>query len=652
MATKRKRGSVKDRTPPAAPAERVASTGKAPCGEIRHAAWLADGLLLLAATTSAKKTHWPEATLAFDDASVPAEAAGFAYDDAAVNPAAGCRPVLIVVRFPAAEGHSQRWQRLVLEGPDGRLEFSNLRPPVSVAKLLCATVAGLPAEGRWRVIDFLVSALAPAVAGRQGTEVSRALMAVREALRERLPPAEIKPGAALMGHVDLCVALDENRFYIRGWLSDRAGGLVRVTAVSPEGCRVELLDRLFRHPRVDVDGLLGPYDPSGGRRNAGFVSYFESEKGVGILLPERLVGCFAQKTPDPFFAGPGWLLEVVDEQGNEMELGFPAAVRDEGPARDTLLAESLPDYGPRTSQYRRDHLLPALASVQRRLDARTRLDWVMQYGEPPENPQVSLIVPLYGRFDFLEQQLAQFALDRELFQADLIYVLDSPELARQVFDQAPRLQRLYRLPFRVAAMQSNVGFARANNTGATLAEGRLLLLINADVFPAEPGWLGKLAAFYHATPAIGALGPKLLYEDDAIQHAGLFFYRQAADGLWNNEHYFKGFQRGLPAANVSRPVPAISAACMLIGTELYRTMGGLRGAYVQGDFEDSDLCIRLAEAGLKSWYCAEVELYHLEGQSYPGALRARTARYNQWLHTHLHDQAIEKIMADFCAREG
>ena len=31
--------------------------------------------------------------------------------------------------------------------------------------------------------------------------------------------------------------------------------------------------------------------------------------------------------------------------------------------------------------------------------------------------------------------------------------------------------------------------------------------------------------FYDSQPDIGALGPKLLYEDDSIQHAGMYFYR-------------------------------------------------------------------------------------------------------------------------------
>jgi GT2 family glycosyltransferase len=274
-----------------------------------------------------------------------------------------------------------------------------------------------------------------------------------------------------------------------------------------------------------------------------------------------------------------------------------------------------------------------------------RIDKVAQYGTPPPNPTASIIIPLYGRIDFIEQQMAQFVQDPEISQADIIYVLDSPELSEAIFAAAPRLERLYRVPFRVATLKANVGYSGANNAGVSLARGRLLLLLNPDILPDRPGWLGRMASFYDVTPKVGALGPKLLYEDDAVQHAGLFFYREQASGLWNNEHYYKGMHRTLPPANVTRPVPAVSAACLMVAADLYGQLGGLSGLYIQGDYEDTDLCLRLIEAGRENWYLADVELYHLEGQSYPVGIRQLTGPYNRWLHSRQWGWLIEGIMS-------
>ena len=109
------------------------------------------------------------------------------------------------------------------------------------------------------------------------------------------------------------------------------------------------------------------------------------------------------------------------------------------------------------------------------------------------------------------------------------------------------------MPFRLAALSANGGYSTANNLGASLARGRKLLLLNSDVLPARPGWLSQMTAFYDANPRIGALGPKLLYEDDSIQHAGMRFERNVdCDGGagWSNEHFFKGLHRRFELANV------------------------------------------------------------------------------------------------------
>jgi GT2 family glycosyltransferase len=256
-------------------------------------------------------------------------------------------------------------------------------------------------------------------------------------------------------------------------------------------------------------------------------------------------------------------------------------------------------------------------------------------------------VPLYKRTDFVEHQLLQFTQDPDLARVDLVYVLDSPELADSLAQDARQLFALYGLPFRVVTLSRNSGFAAANNAGASVARGRLLVLLNSDVIPDRPGWLSTMRDFYERTPEIGALGPKLLYEDDSLQHAGLYFYRAPGSSIWENSHCFKGLHGSLPAANVARPVPAVTAACMMIERELYERLGGLSGRYVRGDYEDSELCLRLGEQGRQSWYLPDAELYHLEAQSYTPDLRRVASQYNMWLHTHLWNDQIGAAMADF-----
>ena len=84
----------------------------------------------------------------------------------------------------------------------------------------------------------------------------------------------------------------------------------------------------------------------------------------------------------------------------------------------------------------------------------------------------------------------------------------------------------------------------------------------------------------------------------------------------------------------------------MIAHSLYEQLGGLRGIYVQGDYEDTDLCMRLMEIGLDNWYFPEAEVFHLEALSYMPSMRMPANRYNAWLHTHLWRKQIEQFIGD------
>ena len=64
-------------------------------------------------------------------------------------------------------------------------------------------------------------------------------------------------------------------------------------------------------------------------------------------------------------------------------------------------------------------------------------------------------------------------------------------------------------------------------------------------------------------------------------------------------------------------------------------MGGLDPAFLVGDFEDADLCLRLAAAGRRVAVDHGVRMYHLERQSQAGAeqrWRMNLTLCNAWTH--------------------
>jgi O-antigen biosynthesis protein len=537
--------------------------------------------------------------------------------DSEGSPPAG--PTLLLLSAASKRATLPASGSLILETSDGvaALEPSAIdRASVAPERFGARLLAGFDADARTSLLERVLAL----IARRGGTpaDAAQALSMVHDSMRERLPTPDAGAHAECAARVEALWRVGHNCFYIEGWALDRNSRLQSLRLLTPEGRRVAILQRAFRYSRPDVCEFFG-LPPS---EKLGFIAFVE--------LPEESM------------SASGWVLQAEQTGGIGFEVEVPSVLDKPLNLRTTILNDmQLDESGDRPLM--RNHIAPAMTRLQKRLSDAIQIEALDQHGDPPENPEATIVVPLYRRTEFLEHQLAQFVHDPEIHRVDLIYVLDSPEDAGPLRTLAGHLFDLYGVPFKLAVLNGNGGFSTVNNLGASLATGRLLLLLNSDVLPSEPGWLSRMVEFYDAHPEIGALSPKLLYEDDSIQHAGLYFERVAGAMSWSNEHFYKGLHRQFGAANQARAVPALTGACLLIDLKLYHELGGLRGVYVRGDYEDSDLCLRLRERGLECWYMAEVELYHLEGQSYPSVERDLASQYNQWLHSELWRESLSAL---------
>jgi len=255
----------------------------------------------------------------------------------------------------------------------------------------------------------------------------------------------------------------------------------------------------------------------------------------------------------------------------------------------------------------------------------------MQFGTAPVRPDCSIIIPLYGRIDFMEYQLAFFA--RSLSRrTELIYVLDDPSLLRAAENLATACLARFGLPFRLLTLSANVGYAPANNIGLSHARADNICFLNSDVFPKRADWLKNMLATLGSSPTIGMVGALLLFEDDTIQHEGCAFTALAEFGGWQFcLHPNKG--RAVGSDERVTQVEAVTGACLVMRTDLARALGGFDEGYVIGDFEDMDLCRQVQARGLICVVDRRAQLYHLERQSQGGqvvAWRLNLTLYNAW----------------------
>lgn len=437
---------------------------------------------------------------------------------------------------------------------------------------------------------------------------------------ERLPPSvqHALPRYAL--HVDCAIPVAGAGLFLMGWLDMEAGKSVRIVFHRGASSFV-VSDHWSRHPRLDVK------------------SHLESQ-GIKSTA-EHGFACFIPLRDDE---GPCYLSATLDS-GETRQMRVPVEAQPESALH--TVRELLSTFNSAHSNlgFLLDHHIGPAVSIAWAARPRPRRHVaVRNYGTPPINPALSIIVPLYGRFDFAEYQTALFADDPDFQSLELIYVVDDPSIVAEFARTCPDLYGIYRIPFVVAHCGANLGFAGANNLGVEVARGEHLLFMNSDVMPRRHGWASELLRIYKSLPKPGLLGTKLLYEDGSVQHAGIAFRRDSGwNNLWINDHPLKG-QSPLGLTGV-READAVTAACAVMEAALYRTLGGFSEDYIVGDFEDSDLCFRAGAAGRRNFVALDVDLYHLERQSQnrmgDSNLRANITLYNCWLHNQRWARTIE-----------
>ncbi|PZO80068.1 MAG: hypothetical protein DI629_07865 [Mesorhizobium amorphae] len=298
-----------------------------------------------------------------------------------------------------------------------------------------------------------------------------------------------------------------------------------------------------------------------------------------------------------------------------------------------------------------DQIYPIMETLlrQRRDALRSVEAGVKSFGALAPEPVCSIIIPLYGRYDFIEHQMIEFARDPFIRnQTEIIYVIDDPRITDAVYDTCALYSELYGLPLRIVDGHINRGFSGANNLGASFARGRALLFLNSDVFPLKSGWLEKMLRALVQAENVGVVGARLLFHNGTLQHDGMSFEWNDALGAHLNQHP----QAGMPPEATSKKATsrmAVTGACMLLRAETYQGVGGFEEEFLIGDFEDSDLCLKIRASGKKILCVEDVELVHLERQSFSGLGAASFSQlvvyYNLYKHEKRWGELIKAMLA-------
>ena len=175
-------------------------------------------------------------------------------------------------------------------------------------------------------------------------------------------------------------------------------------------------------------------------------------------------------------------------------------------------------------------------------------------------------------------------------------------------------ERSWDFPLNVISNPTNVSFSEGCNQGAEGSSAPLLLFLNNDIEPITPHWLGAMVSALQDDESSMAACAVLVYPEEGqrnpltVQHRGIGFRHRDGVPLPYN---LAGDDPVSEELLGTWPVPAATAACMLVRAEAFRKLGGFDPGYVYG-LEDVDLCLRVQEAGGSVLLVGDAVLFHHE----------------------------------------
>jgi len=221
---------------------------------------------------------------------------------------------------------------------------------------------------------------------------------------------------------------------------------------------------------------------------------------------------------------------------------------------------------------------------------------------PPTGPDVSIVIPVYGQLAYTLNCLHSLARHRSRFSAEIIVVDDASPDATALF--LPHVNFI-----RYHAQPANAGFIDSCNTGATLAAGRFIVMLNNDT-RVVTGWLDELIGGFALWPKAGLIGAKLHYADGSLQEAGGIVWRDGS--AWN---YGRNDDPNRPDYSYARQVDYISGCSIALPTRLWHDLGGFDPWYSPAYCEDVDLAFRIRAGGGEVWFQPRARIVHYEGKT-------------------------------------
>ncbi len=263
------------------------------------------------------------------------------------------------------------------------------------------------------------------------------------------------------------------------------------------------------------------------------------------------------------------------------------------------------------------------------------------YALPAEPPLVTIIIPTRDQLKLL-QTIVTGILQHTDYPALELIIVDNGSVVTETLNYLQQLQQDQRI--RVLRHDAEFNYSQLNNLAAFQARGEILALLNNDLEIIHSDWLKEMVS--HALrPEVGAVGAKLYYSNNTIQHAGVIVGLGGLAG-----HGFKFLPRQFAGYYwkpfLTQNYSAVTGACLVLRKEVYEKVGGLNEVQLKVAFNDVDLCLKIRAQGYWIVWTPHAELYHHESVSRGADLTMRKYLRLQREIRYMQTQWATQLAAD------
>lgn len=246
----------------------------------------------------------------------------------------------------------------------------------------------------------------------------------------------------------------------------------------------------------------------------------------------------------------------------------------------------------------------ATAELEPSVSYRTR------YALPSPEPLVTIIIPTRNGEKLVRQCIESVVRRTTYLNYEILLIdngSDDPS-AVKYFNQLARDEVI-----RILRDDRPFNYSALNNVAVKQARGDFVCLLNNDIEVITAEWLSEMVSI-GIQPGVGAVGARLWYPDDRLQHGGVVLGIGGVAG-----HAHKGYRKGdrgyFGRAALIQSFSAVTGACLLVRKSAFEQVGGLNETELAVAFNDVDFCLRLREAGYRNVWTPYAELYHHESAS-------------------------------------